>query len=357
MKICYLNQTLKGGSGAANFYNSLSAAMKKLAPGLNTESLASENLLYPNKLKLLLALPVIRSVFKRCDLIHALDGWPYGVVAALANIGLAKPLIITAVGTGAVKPLYNPLKRRLLGWAYRRADRVVAVSNNTKREILKFLPDLKVEVIPHGVDAARFQSVHAGYQEEARKLGPYILSVGSLKPRKGFQYSIEAFAKIAASFPDLKYVIVGGGPERENLEYRIKNLGIENRVVFLSHIHQDYVSALYQNARLFMLLSQDDQKDIEGFGLVFLEAAACGLPIIATRGTSAEDAVLDGQNGILVPPRDPGAAAEAMHEILSDSNTRKKMFEESLKFAGEMNWEKAAESYKKIYSKILDSRF
>lgn len=349
MRIGYLNHDTKGNTGAGHFYNSFSNAIKKTIPGAEVEALTSENVLYPNKLKLLLALPAIRKILSRCDLIHALDGWPYGVIAALANKALKKPFIITAIGTGAVQPLYDWKRRWLMKWAYRRADRVVAVSNNTKREILKFLPDLKIEVINHGVDIARFQTVHAGYQAEAKKLQPYVLSVGTLKKRKGFVYSIEALAKIAPKFPDLKYVIVGGGPERENLEYRIENLGIKGRIVFLKSIHRDYLAALYQNAELFMLLPQDDQKDIEGFGLVFLEAAACGLPVIATKNTSAEDAVRDGRNSFLVPTKDSDSAAEALRKILSDKKLRQSFSEESLKFAREMSWEGVAESYKKIY--------
>ena len=353
MKICYLNQTLKANSGAGNFYNSLSSAVKKIIPGVQIEALSSENLLFPNKFKLLLALPAIRKVLSRCDIIHALDGWPYGVIAAFANKTLGKPLIITAIGTGAVQPLYDWKRRWLMKWAYRKADKVIAVSNNTKKEILKFLPDLKVEVTPHGVDVAKYQVVSSRYQEQAKKLQPYILSVGSLKKRKGFAYSLEAFAKIAASFPDLKYVIVGGGPEREALRLQVGSWKLEDRVIFLSNVHRDYVNALYQNAELFMLLPQDDQKDIEGFGLVFLEAAACGLPVIATKGTSAEDATRDGVNSILVPTRSSSEAAEAIVKILSNKNLKKSFYEESIKLASEMTWEKAALLYKNAYYSIL----
>lgn len=352
MRICYLNQTLKHNSGAGNFYHSISAAIKLGMPDVATEVLASENVLYPNKFKLLLALPVIRKIIRNSDVIHALDGWPYGVVAALASIGLKKPLIITAVGTGAIKPFHSPIKRRIISWAYRRADQVVAVSHNTKKELLSFIPDLKVEVIPHGVDVTKFQTVHAGYQIEAEKLKPYVLGVGSLKPRKGFDYSIEAFAKIANKFPELKYVIVGGGPEYESLKFKVESLELKGRILFLSNLHSDYVNALYQNAELFILLSQDDQKDLEGFGLVFLEAAACGLPVIGTKGTGAEDAILDGKNGFLVPTKDSDGAAEMMEVILTDKKLKTNFSNQSVVFANEMTWKKAAESYLAIYQEV-----
>ena len=352
MKICYLNQTLRKHSGAGNFYYSIAEAVKTIMPEVTSEVLASENLLYPNKFKLLLALPAIRKIIKNCDIVHALDGWPYGVVAALANVGLNKPLIITAIGTGAVKPLYSPIKSLIMRWAYRRAKQVIAVSNSTKRELLKFMPELNVEVIPHGVNPEKYRAVHAGYQAEAQKLKPYILSVGSLKPRKGFKYSLEAFAKIATNFPELKYVIVGGGPELENLKLKIKNLKLENRVIFLSYLHQDNVNALYQNAEAFILLSQDDQKDLEGFGLVFLEAAACGLPVIGTKGTGAEDAILEGRNGFLVPTGNAAGAAEMLGIILKDKKIRTDFAKRSVSFADEMTWEKAAGRYVAIYRHV-----
>ncbi len=353
MRICYLNHDTRDNTGAGRFYNALSRAVRTAMPGVEIEVLTSENLLYPNKLKLLLALPAIRKVISQCDIIHALDGWPYGVIAALTALGLKKKLVITAVGTGAVQPLHDPLRRKLMAWAYKKADRVVAVSTNTRKEIQKVIPDLKIELINHGVDVSKLQTVSAGYQAEAQKLKPYILSVGTLKKRKGFIYSIEAFAKIANRFADLKYVIVGGGPEKPMLDKKIQELGIEGRVVYMTGLHQDFVNALYQNAELFILLSQNFGKDIEGFGLVFLEAAAAGLPVIGTRETGAVDAVADGKNGFLAPQGDAEEAAKAMAKLLADKNLKESFAKESVKFAQSMNWEKAAQSYKTIYASLV----
>ncbi len=349
MRICYLNHDTRTNTGAGRFFNDFSRAVERVIPGVEFDILTSENLIFPNKLKLLLALPAIRRIMKQCDVIHALDGWPYGVVAALASIGLKKKLIITAIGTGAVQPLHRPFQKMLMAWAYRRADRVVAVSNNTKREILAVIPGLPIEVIHHGVDVSRFRNIVSGYEKELDPLKPFVLSVGSLKKRKGFDYSIEAFAAIAGEFPDLKYVIVGGGPEHQNLKIKISNLKLENRIIFLEHIPQDFLAALYQHAELFMLLSQDIGKDLEGFGLVFLEAAANGLPVIGTRDTGAEDAINDGKNGFLVPARDANAAAEMMRILLRDQKIKASFAKESVVFAHGMSWEKAARSYKKIY--------
>lgn len=366
MKICYLNHDTRNNTGAGRFYNSFSAAVKKAIPGADIEVLTSENILYPNKLKLFFALPVIRKILKRCDIVHALDGWPYGVIAALATFGLRKEFIITAIGTGAVQPLYSWWRRPIMKWAYRKADKVVAVSNNTKKEILKFLPDLKIEVINHGVDYEKFRNLEikkSGHIPNSQfpfsdfsGLKTYILSVGALKKRKGYDYSIQAFVEVLKEIKkseiekldNIKYVIVGSGPESENLKFKIKNLKLEDRVIFLDNLSEEKLISLYKNAELFILLPQDIDKDIEGFGLAFLEAAAAGLPVIGVSDSSAADAILDKTTGFLVPAKDYQAAADSMIKILSNSALRNTISVAAAKFAKERSWDKTADQYKRL---------
>lgn len=364
MRICYLNHDLRNDTGAGRFGLSFLTAIKEMAPSAESIVLTTEGgqmpILSPSKLKLLLALPKIRNIFKKCDIIHALDAWPYGVIAAIANVGLGKKLIITAIGTGAVQPLYNFWKKPLLVWAYRHATKVVAVSNNTKREILKVISNLKIDVVNHGVDYKKYQ-VAAIKHQESEKFKPYILSVGALKKRKGYDFSIRAFAEISKEFPDLKYVIVGKGQEYDNLQFLISDLQsrspeglfqLKDKIIFLESLSEGDLISLYKNAELFILLPRDINKDIEGFGLVFLEAAAAGLPIVAFRGTAAEDAVVDGKNGFLVGAEDVQGAAAAMVKILIAPQLRSNYSNESVRFAQSMTWTKAASSYQGIYQSL-----
>jgi len=168
----------------------------------------------------------------------------------------------------------------------------------------------------------------------------------------GYEYSISAFAEISKKFPNLKYVIVGRGPEREALKLQITNYKLQNKIIFLDNLNEDELIALYQNAELFILLPQDIKKDIEGFGLVFLEAAAAGLPVIGTKASSAEDALLDGRNGILAPQKDFNQASDAMVKILSNTELKKSFSQESLKFAKAMNWERVAQQYSSLYHNL-----
>lgn len=360
VKVCFLNHDLKESSGAGRFglnlIGRLCAADRKLKAvvltSLGCGHPLEEAILFRNGFRLLLALPRIRRVFKSCDIVHALDGWPYGVIAALALVGMKKPFIITAIGTGAIQPLYR-WYGWLLRWAYRRADRVVAISRNTRREIQKKVPALAVEVINHAVDAGEFARGGDGEltAEERAVIGtvkPYVLSVGGWKKRKGFEYSFPAFARILKQFPDFHYALCGIGPKPHLTE----PLGISSRCHFFKGVRWPFLKALYRNAELFMLLPVDDDKDIEGFGFAFLEAAAAGVPVIGTRESGAEDAVRDGGNGFLVPPRDPRAAARAAARILSDPVLGARFRQGSLEFARLMGWERVIGRYREVYRSL-----
>lgn len=353
MKICFLNHDIRHDTGAGRFCIALTETLSKIESDIDRKILTSEeDLLSGGFFKIIFRLFKIRSVFKNYDIIHALDGWPYGVIAVFFSFGLSKKVVITAIGTGAVQPLYQPIKKQLLIWAYRKADKVTAISHNTQREILKIIPDLKIEVINHGVDFQKYQLLNIKYKNDPiiQSLKPYILSVGALKKRKGYECSIKAFGRIAPKFSNLKYVIIGKGPEGKNIQLLINNHQLQNRVKFLSNLSEERLIALYKNAEFFVLLPQDDKKDIEGFGLVFLEAAACGLPIVSSLGTSAEDAVLDHKNGILVSSSDYSEAAEAMEKILSN---RESFSRESLNFARTMDWKKIVQNYISVYKQLL----
>lgn len=361
MRMCFLNHDLKDSSGAGRFGLNLISRLRATDSKTQVLALTSfgcghhleKAILSPNIFKLILVLPRVRGIFKNFDIIHALDGWPYGVLAAICVIGTGKPFIITAIGTGAVKPLYD-WRRLILAWAYRRASRLVAISKNTRQEILRVLPDLKIEVINHAVDAREFQGEpDAGLSIEERAtiagLKPYILSVGGWKKRKGFEYSFPAFAEISKNFPNFKYVICGIGSKPQLTD----PLGITGKVFYFKGVRWPFLRSLYRNAELFMLLPVDDNKDIEGFGFVFLEAAAAGLPVIGTLESSAEDAVFDGHNGFLVPPRNAPKAAEAAIRILADSRLKQSFRAGSLDFVKHMSWTQVVESYSVIYKELI----
>lgn len=363
MRICFLNHTLDLATGAGRFGRSFLSALAKATPGFNYVVLTSAGSGAKDELTLLprhwwsvpFSLPRIRRAFRDCDIIHALDGYPFGVIAALASLGLGKRLVITAIGTGALAPFRRPLVGRLLRWAYRRADCVVAVSHYTARELERGVTGFRIAgVINHGVDANEFTPAGSTPPEVA-SLKPYILSVGALKPRKGYVYSLRAFAELRQSHPSLRYVIVGNGG-RQVIDGEISRLGLPASAVrVFTAVAEEFLKALYRNAELFLLLPYDANRDVEGFGLVFLEAAASGVPVIGTRDSGAADAVADGRNGFLVAPRDAAAAAEACRRILGDPALRSRLAAGSLALAAERSWARVAAAYQRLYRDLTGS--
>ena len=359
MKACLLNHDLSATTGAGRFGRALISALRNGDPRGTYDMFTHEDVLPRGWWGSLIALPRLRRLAGRYNVIHALDGWPYGVLAAFMTAGTGRKLVITAIGTGAVQPLYNFIRRLFLHWAYQRADALTAVSRHTRTEILKVVSGLVIEVINHGVNADSFKAPPSSLPE-IEKLKPYILSVGALKSRKGFDTAIEACARWRKRFPSLRYLIFGTGPEYERLRELAETNGVGRQVIFVaydttlgSRVDEATLVALYRNAELFLLLPRDVGKDIEGFGLVFLEAAASGLPVVATRDSSAEDAVSDGESGVLVPSADPVAAAEAIAAILSRPDLRRRFSRNAIAFAAARNWRIVAERYRTVYHKVL----
>ena len=234
----------------------------------------------------------VRKYLRTADIVHAFDGYPYGIIAYLANLGIGKKIIINGVGTYSVAPFYNFRTSALLKAAFKKADAVISISSYTKKEIEKKVVPKNHFVIPMGVDCKKFNLPHSG-------AGDYILSVGAVTPRKGYDISIQAFAKVKEKFPNLKYYIVGSQRETiflDEIKKLIRKLDLERDVKFFNYVGDEELANLYREAKLFILSSVNFEHFFEGFGLVFMEAAASGLPVVGTRGCGIEDSVKEVYN-------------------------------------------------------------
>ncbi len=303
----------------------------------------------------------IRKFLKNCDVINAHDVWPYGVAALFANLGIGKKIILTAHGTYSLLPFYEKglkgcFQKFLAKIVLRRADKVIAVSRHTAREVNRFVPEVKIEVIHWGVDVDEFQKFSsAGTGQRIEVPVPYILSVGAIKERKGYHVSIEAFALIKDKFPDLKYVIVGffneGDVYKKKLDGIISERGLEGRVFFFKNLSEEELSAFYRNAEFFILTSVNETEYIfEGFGLVYLEAGANGKAVIGTFDCGAEDAIENNATGLLVRQGDVRGTAEAMEKFLKDKPFADKTGEKGFLRAKNMSWPITINKYCRIFS-------
>ncbi len=206
----------------------------------------------------------------------------------------------------------------------RRAHRVVVNSTFTRDQYERFgLDPARMTLLPMGVEVNRFapsldaREIRAKYGLDGHRL---VLTVGRLVERKGHDVVIQALGRIPASVGSVQYLIAGRGPEEARLRRLARSLGSEDDVRFLGHVPDADLPYLYAACDVFAMPSRVlDQRDgIEGFGIAYIEAGACGKPVVAGRGGGTADAVIDGKTGVLVDPLDVGAVASVLTRLLTD---------------------------------------
>jgi phosphatidyl-myo-inositol dimannoside synthase len=246
---------------------------------------------------------------------------------------LSGPFGLVLHGAEVTVPGRVPGASTVLGRVLRQARLVVAAGGYPAAEAERVAGrSLPVVVVPPGVDADRFQPLNGAARVGARVglgLPPdrrIVLGVSRLVPRKGFDVLIEAAGLLAADHPDLMVVIAGDGRDRQRLE----RMAASNQapVRFLGRVPDDRLPAVYGAADVFAMLCRNRWGGLEqeGFGIVFLEAAAAGVPQVAGASGGADEAVVDGETGLVVRhPEDPLAAAGALDRLLDDVDLRERM--------------------------------
>jgi glycosyltransferase involved in cell wall biosynthesis len=296
--------------------------------------------------------PAAWRALRDCDAVHALTE-AYAPLAVLSAHGA--PAFVTVHGT------YGPLLLRgkqgvVQRWALRRLSGVVCVSRYTEGVMQRALPGVHTAVVPNGVDLARFAREPDGPPAIDVLDGPFVLSVGAIKERKGYHTSIPAFAQAHARFPDVRYVIVGDVDDRPYLarmQALARDLGVGDAVCFAGRVSDDDLVRLYHRCAAFWQLPSVAEGQFEGFGLMYLEANACGKPVIGAAGCGAEEPILDGENGFLVPADDPAAAAEALCRLLADPALAARMGERGRARAASLTWDAAASRLLEMYRRSV----
>jgi glycosyltransferase involved in cell wall biosynthesis len=203
-----------------------------------------------------------------------------------------------------------------------RADRVIVPSRYSAgiAAALYGVPDSKIAVVPEPIDLAEWRRRFAAVPP-ARDVGrPTVLCVARLYPRKRVEDLLEAAARLRTRITGLQVRIVGEGPEGPRLRALHQRLELGDTVAFLGHVDRATLALEYSRARCFCLPTVQ-----EGFGLVFAEAMAAGLPVVACRAAAVPELVRDGETGLLVPPRTPVALTAALERMLDDDGMRKEM--------------------------------
>ncbi len=234
------------------------------------------------------------------------------------------------------------------GWRRRRAlsqaDTVVAVSRFTQAALtdLMGMDPARIALIPNGVDLVRFMprpsrpDLLARYGLEGRRV---LLTVGRPCARKGMDRVIEALPALLRAMPDLIYLVVGDSAWRPVLERQARQTGVAQAVVFAGSVPACDLADHYALAQVFIMANRAlPDGDTEGFGLVFLEANACCVPVIAGQAGGSTDAVTDGVNGICVDGDDRQAVADAILRLFGDADLRIRLRETGLRVAARAGW-------------------
>lgn len=247
---------------------------------------------------------------------HERSGIPYGVIVHGGDLlALRINYVDSRIKRAAARALLGTAEVLVAGsrWTHDLACDVL-------REL--GLPERtgRVRVVPLGTDPLIF---HPGLDPrsfaEANRLptGRWLLTVARLVPHKGIDTTIRALGLLAPRFPDLRYAVVGRGGERGALAELAREEGVEDRVHFLTNITDEHLPLAYALATIYVGVSRQTPKDVEGFGISLLEAQASGKPVVAGRSGGMPDAVHDGETGVLADPEDSGSVAAAIAEFLA----------------------------------------
>lgn len=261
--------------------------------------------------------------------IHCARPLPEGAAGLFARLSSAsRPYVCWSHG----EDLKAAMTSREHAWLARRVCRnaaaMLASSHFTSRMIQGLgVPPERVRVIHPGVDPDRFRPdiVPSSIVSGLGATRPVLLSVGRLQRRKGHDVVIQAVAALRHDVPDISYLIAGDGAERSRLEALAAALGVSGHVHFLGSVPDSGLPALYAACDIFLMPNRDDGHDVEGFGIVFLEAAASGRPTIGGRSGGVPEAIADGETGLVIDGANPADVARAILTLATSSELRARM--------------------------------
>jgi glycosyltransferase involved in cell wall biosynthesis len=243
----------------------------------------------------------------------------------------------------------------MMRWSARHADRLIAISESTRQDLFLRL-HVPLDQIVTTVLAAS-ESYRPLPKDETQSVcdrygltpGRYVYYVGVLEPRKNVPVLLEAYAKLAAEFPNVPLVIAGKkGWMYESIFQQAKALGLEDRVRFLGYVPDADLAALYNGARVFVYPSQ-----YEGFGLPVLEAMQCGTPTITTDISSMPEVA--GDAALLVAPNDATALADALKRLLTDDALAQDLSQRGIERAKLFSWQRCARETLAVYQSVYEA--
>jgi len=259
---------------------------------------------------------------RRWDLIYF--PWNASAIAMLPLFDLGMPVVVSCRGSQLNVAPHNPTRasiREGLKETFRRAALVHCVSQNIHEEARRYgLDPAKAQIIRPAVDTAFFCPADPEVSRSSVPRPFRIITTGNLIWRKGHEFALTAVAQLKARGVPVRFEIVGEGPERQRVSYTVRDLGVGDTVELPGHLGAEQIRDRLRRADAFFLSSVS-----EGISNSVLEAMACGLPVVTTDCGGMREAVDDRVEGIVVPPRESRAMADALEVLAGDAELRGRM--------------------------------
>jgi len=262
---------------------------------------------------------------------------------------MGKPCIVTIHGVFAERgPFVNFLQfayMRTLGLEiFKNANRIICLTRTDANEIIKIgCPEKKIRIIPNAVDTEKFKPSKVRRDD-------LIVWTGRFVPEKGIEYLIKAAKIVCENIRYCRFLLIGHGPLKQKILKLISKYGIERFVDIIGPLARDKIAKILKSATIFAFPSLR-----EGMPLSVLEAMACGLPVIGSNVPGIKDIIIDGENGILVPPRNPEKLADAILTILNDRTLRQKIGQNARELIlKKYSWEVVLDRIMETYYEALE---
>jgi len=292
-------------------------------------------------------------------IVHAGDLYPPGVMAMFLKKLVGLPYVVYCHGEEITQTDHFRYQPRVRDRIYKYANAVVANSEFARQNLLRIgVAEERIHKITPGVDFTRFRPMppRTDLLKRYRLEGKIVLlTVARLVPRKGHRVALQAFEKVSSEVPDAHYLIVGTGPEEGRLRQSVQDAGLSDRVTFAGFIPGTELPDIYNLCDIMVMPNrQAEDGDVEGFGIVFLEANAAGKPVVGGRSGGAIEAVVEGVTGFLVNPDDPDELAGVLRTLLFGRELRRKLGKAGAqRVVSEFSWKTRADTLRKVNSEIL----
>lgn len=297
----------------------------------------------------------LKHIARAGDIIHQFHPYIMGLTTVLTKKMFKKPLVLSLMGSDSFNPI-RPVRKisyPYLAWVMNSSDVITSPSQDLANHAREQGCKKRIEIVPHGVNIDKFNLDNNG-TEIRNKLGIgdneiMVLSIQRLVEKKGVKYLISAIPNIIKENPNVKFAIGGKGPEREKLENLAKKLNITKNVIFTGFISNEELPKFYSASNIFAFPTLYEQ-----FGITYVEAMASGVPILTTKQGAAPEIIEDGKTGLIVPPRDSEALADAILRLADSEKIRAEMGKAGReKAVKEYDWNKIVNRYQDIYEELI----